>query len=562
MNDTVNPYDPHDHEPLPEGEEQAPPLTHTMAIVRWVILGGMTLFALIMILSYFGATPWSGGEAGATQYHCPMHPTYITAQPGDCPICGMSLVPINSNVDADSAAAAEHGDHAANSEDLGKVSIAKPGQYYCPMCPEVASDTASRCPICKMKLLKFEPGTMFTCDMHREVVTDAPGDCPICGMDLVPVSESDEHAEGGPQVDSGENDVPGLVPVTLDPQRLQLIGVRTGLVERRTIGDDKRIVGFVTPDETRVTNITPRVGGWVQQLFVNQTGQQVSRGQELLTIYSQDLYQAQQDYLVSLQTASRPGTDSLLSATRDQILDAARQRLRLLNMPENEIERLKSTGEARAELPLTSPFDGIVLDKSVLAGQYIGPNQSLFTIADLRKVWVLADVYEADLAGVSAGQEAVMTVTAFPGEEFHGKVAFIYPTVSEQTRTLKVRLEFDNSSYRLRPGMYAEVRLQGGEESVLAVSRDAVMDGSDIDYTFVVHDGTHFEPRAVETGRASGNYVEILSGLSEGEKVVTSANFLIDSESRLQAAISGMGGTQNGARGDTTSADPHAGHGK
>jgi len=544
-------YDPADHEPLPEGEEEAPPLTHTMAIVRWFILGGMTLFALVMVLSYFGATPWGAESAGATQYHCPMHPTYVSSQPGDCPICGMSLVPIDAKVNADSAAAAEHG--TTHEGKPGRVSVAQPGQYYCPMDPEVASDTEGKCPVCGMFLEKLEHGMKFTCDMHPEVITDRPGDCPKCGMDLIPVSDSETGTPEGASGDMGQAPVPGLVPVTIEPQRLQLIGVRNGKVKRRSLDGGSRLVGYVTPDESRVSNLNIRVSGWVQKLFVNETGQKVSAGQELLTVYSQDLYQAQQDFLAAMQSAGRPGTDSMLAATRRQILDAARDRLRLLGAPEEEITRLESTGEVRAELPLRSPVTGIVLEKTVLAGQFIGPDQTLFTVADLRNVWVLADVYEADLAGITIGQRAVITLAAYPGEEFSGKVSFIYPTVSAETRTLKVRLELDNPEMKLRPGMYADVRLQSAQEEILGIPRDAIMDGGHMAYAFVIHNGTHFEPRLITVGRTSGEYAEVLSGLAEGETVVTSANFLIDSESRLQAAISGMGGT---------AVDAHAGHGK
>jgi Cu(I)/Ag(I) efflux system membrane fusion protein len=200
-----------------------------------------------------------------------------------------------------------------------------------------------------------------------------------------------------------------------------------------------------------------------------------------------------------------------------------------------------------------SPFSGYVLEKNVVEGQYIGPDQNLFSIVDLSKIWVLADVYERDLGKVKIGQKVRMTSTAYPGEPFEGKVGFMYPAVSEQTRTLKIRMEFANPALQLRPGMYAEVELEGSGEPVLAVSAEAVMDGGDLQYAFVVHNGTHFEPRLLTIGRRSNDFMEVLSGLSEGELVITSANFLIDSESRLKAAIAGMGGTQPNA---------HAGHGK
>lgn len=549
-------------DPLREGEEQAPRGTRTMGIVRWALLIGLSAFALIMILTYFGATPWGGGTAAASQYHCPMHPTYISNQPGDCPICGMSLVPINAEVDADSAAAAEHGIHE---EELGLVSVAEPGQYYCPMDPKVASDTAGRCPICGMHLEKLEPGMTFTCEMHPEVITDRPGDCPICGMDLIPIEvgvETGRTDRADHTSDMDEAPVPGLVPVVIEPERLQLIGIKTSLVEHRPLDDKRQLVGYVTPDETRMTNLNVRVSGWVQKLNIDQTGQKVAKGQPLLTLYSQDLYQAQQDFLAALRTAQRQSGDSALVATRDGIVEATRDRLRLLGLTTEEINRIESATETTSDIALRSPINGVVLEKNVLPGQYITPDQSLFTVADLSRVWVLADVYESDLAAIEQGQKAIMTVTAFPSEVFEGEVGFIYPTVDPQTRTLKLRLEFANPDMKLRPGMYAQVNLQSDGAQVLAIPRNAIMDGGDIDYAFVMHGSNRFEPRQVKTGRSSDDWVEVTEGLSHGERVVTSANFLIDSESRLQAAISGMGGatTEAGAGAETPAASGQPGH--
>ncbi|MBI5265932.1 MAG: efflux RND transporter periplasmic adaptor subunit [candidate division Zixibacteria bacterium] len=549
----------HEHdEPMPEGEEQAPPLTHAMGIVRWFLLIGMTLFALTMLLTYFGATPWANSSQKSAMYHCPMHPTYVSSQPGDCPICGMSLVPIEGDTTKPAATATGNMQMADSS-----AVKAKPGQYTCPMHPEVISDTAGKCPKCGMFLEQVladstsvvaKPG-QYTCPMHPEVISDKPGECPKCGMDLELVKEatapSSGHAEHGGSM--GESTVPGLVSVTIEPQRLQLINVRTGTVQKRALGSVTQIVGYVTPDETRLSNVTVRINGWVQKLNVNETGQQVAKGETLLTIYSQDLYQAEQDYLLAYASTLRKGGDSTLASTRSQLLDAARERLSLLGLGESDIAALERSGRAEAAIPLRSPLNGVVLEKSVLAGQAINSSQPLFTIADLSTVWVLADVYESDLAGIRVGQKAEMTVTADPNQIYEGVVSFVYPTVSEQTRTLKVRLSFANPNMKLRPGMYAQVALAGSSGAVLAVPHSAVMDDGKLPYLFVVHGGTHFEPRKITVGRSSDEWAEVLSGVSEGDTVLTSANFLIDSESRLKAAISGMGGAP---------ADEHAGHRK
>jgi len=536
MSEEIHRYDPHEHEPLPEGEEEAPPYVHTMAIVRWIILSGMTLFAFVMILNYFGLTPWAGAASGPTQYHCPMHPTYIANQPGDCPICGMTLVPIDA-AGKEIKTGESTGTETTPPEAMGH-STAKPGQYTCPMHPEVVSDTPGKCPKCGMNLEQVPPETGAV-----EQGQDMSG---MSGM-----GGTTDHAQKS-ESDMGSSPVPGLVPVTIEPQRLQLIGVRTGSVEKRSLDGSLRLVGYITPDETKLSNIHVRFSGWVKELAVDQTGQLVKSNQRLLSVYSQDLFQAENEYIIARHSIERAG-DNVLRDTRNQLLLAARQRLDLLGVPQEEISRLDTASSPSSELWVRSPFSGYVLEKNVLIGQYISPDQNLFTIADLGRVWVLADVYERDLENVEIGQTAQMTTSAFPGESFTGTVSFIYPSVSEQTRTLKIRIEFSNSSIDLKPGMYAEVNLEGQGNSVLAAPADAVMDGGDRQYAFVVHNGAHFEPRLLKLGRSSDDYFEVISGLSEGEQVVTSANFLIDSESRLKAAIAGMGGAQPNA---------HAGHGK
>lgn len=527
-------YDPHEHEPIPEGEEKAPPLTKTMGLVRWGILALMTLFALVMLLSYFDLTPWSGNDKAGLQYHCPMHPTYISSQPGDCPICGMSLVPMNNTADTVAMDTSHMMSHDT---------------YACPMHPEVVSDSAGQCPKCGMNLELVEspaaqqthPGK-FTCPMHPEIVSDTMGRCPKCGMFLELIAEAGTGAG-----------VPGLVPITLESQRVQLIGVRTGTAQMRTITQSTSYPGTITADETKIANITSRVEGWVQKLLVNKTGQEVKQGETLFTLYSQDLYQAQQDYLTAIKSTKQGANDDLLVETRNQLVTAAKQRLNLLGLSANEIAQLEKNGKPSTEVPIQSPITGIVLEKNILPGQAIMPDQTLFTVADLRQIWVIVDIYESDLAHVQVGQDASITLSAFPGDQFHGSVAFIYPTVSEQTRTAQLRLQFQNPMLKLKPGMFANVQLGSTGESVLTVAREALMEDGDKDYVFVVHGRTHFEPRLVTVGAKSDEWVEIVSGLSEGETVATSANFLIDSESRLKAAIAGMGGT--------TQTD-HTGHGK
>ncbi|OGC96076.1 MAG: hypothetical protein A2W25_08565 [candidate division Zixibacteria bacterium RBG_16_53_22] len=662
-------YDPSEHEPMPEGEEKPPPLTRTMAAVRWTILAGMTIFALVMIVNALGLAPWDAHASDNVQYHCPMHPTYIASQPGDCPICGMSLVPINSEgkevagsesgpqdpVDRkpDKIPEAEKSDISKKGEKLSteqyvcpmhpEVKSDKPGDcpkcgmdlvkaakaekvsaettYVCPMHPEVTSDKPGECPKCGMDLT-VASGTreassdsataVYTCPMHPDVISDKPGECPKCGMDLVPASKTDNEQEidtvkskpagtsakyycpmhpevtsdepgrcpkckmflepvkqesdgkpdptppagheghSGMQMENNEQalarhpsggSVPGLVPVTIEPNRLQLIGVKTASVERRRLDSQTSIVGYVTPDENKMKNINARVSGWVVDLFVNETGQYVEAGQPLMSLYSQDLYQAEQDFLSARDALKDGSTDQALTSMRQQIYDAARVRLKLLGLSNDQIDELAKSDFASSQMMIKSPVSGYVLTKNILPGQYFTPDQNLFTVADLSDIWVIGDVYEQDISSVTAGMPVTMTLTAFPGERFSGKVDFIYPSVSSQTRAMKVRAQFPNKGMKIRPGMYAEIEIERGADNVLAIPQDAVMDNGDIQYAFIVHDRAHFVPTRLELGHETGDWVEVLSGVKGGDVVVTSANFLIDSESRLKAAIAGMTGT-------------------
>jgi Cu(I)/Ag(I) efflux system membrane fusion protein len=272
----------------------------------------------------------------------------------------------------------------------------------------------------------------------------------------------------------------------------------------------------------------------------------------LLSIYSPELYQSEQEYLIELSARERPlpghlhdtATDSSKAAVplehESGARSAARQRLRLLGVPEDELQRLDRERTASTRLTLRAPVAGTVLEKNVVDGQYVGPDVALFTLADLGRVWVLADLYEMDLGRLKVGDRAVFVSDGLPNRTFQGRVEFVYPTVSSETRTLKVRVALANLGGVLRPGMYGRVRVSGSGTSTLSAPAEAIVRAGDQDYVFLARAGGRFEPRRVALGRQDGDCVQVLAGLAEGDTVVASASFLIDSESRLQAALAGM----------------------
>jgi Cu(I)/Ag(I) efflux system membrane fusion protein len=263
----------------------------------------------------------------------------------------------------------------------------------------------------------------------------------------------------------------------------------------------------------------------------------VTAGQPLLTLYSPELYQSEQEYLIELHAMeTAPGTSHEQGGA-----GAARERLGLLGVPAAEIARLEAERSAATRLVLTAPFAGTVLERGVVEGQFVGADTPLFSLADLSRVWVLADLYEMDLGRVHAGDAAGFNAGALPGRTFAGRVDFVYPTVSSETRTVKLRVTLENPRGELRPGMYGSVIVSAGGANVLVIPGESVVHTGESDYVFLARAGGHFEPRLVTVGVQDGDHVQILKGLAEGDTVVASASFLIDSESRLKAAIAGMG---------------------
>ena len=347
------------------------------------------------------------------------------------------------------------------------------------------------------------------------------------GMDYIPVYES-ELQGAAPTVE-------GLAPVSIDTQRQQLIGLTTAEAKAGPVGGDLRATARVAVDETRVRHIHVKVDGYVEKLFVDFVGMPVAKGKPLFTFYSPDFVSAQEDYLLALRT--RRLLQGPLQSSGEDLLDAARRRMALWDVPPAELDELERSGTVRKSLTLYSPISGVVTAKTAAEGTRITPADTPYEITDLSRVWGVADVYEPEIPMVKVGMAAELTLGSFPDRTFKGRVAFIDPQVDPKSRTVKVRVELDNPRGELKPEMYGEMVLKSRARQGLTVPIDAVLDSGARKVVFVALGDGRFEPREVQTGANLGESVEILGGIRAGESVVTRASFLVDSESRLRAAL-------------------------
>jgi Cu(I)/Ag(I) efflux system membrane fusion protein/cobalt-zinc-cadmium efflux system membrane fusion protein len=426
------------------------------------------------------------------QYTCPMHPFVVTDQPGACPICGMSLVPVKSVSGATGAAS-------------GETKERKILYWVAPMDPNYRSDK--------------------------------PGKSPM-GMDLVPVYEDVGGEEG---------------TIRVDPNTIQSIGVRTTPVTVGELEKTIRTVGRVTYDERRIGTVNAKIGGWIEKLYVNTTGEKVRKGAPLIEIYSPDLVSAQQEYLIARrhfeQVKNSPFPDVVKSA--EDLLDSARKRLEYWDISDTQIADLEKTGNVRKTLVLYSPFNGVVVNKAAFDGTKVMAGMELFRIADLSRVWVQGDIYEYELPWVTVGVPATVTLDYLPGKTYRGKITYIYPYLEGKTRTATVRVELANPGGVLKPDMYVHIELAPmvGKKTVLVPS-EAVIRSGIRNVVFVSKGEGRFEPREIRLGmEGEEGTVQVLSGLAANELVVVSAQFLLDSESSLKEALkkfqSASGGSES-----------------
>lgn len=366
--------------------------------------------------------------------------------------------------------------------------------------------------------------------MNPDITSAVPAQDSM-GMEYIPVY-ADSMQTAGP-----------AGTVLIDSTTLQNIGVRTARAERRTLSHPVYALGRVAYDEQRITRLHPRTQGWIEEMYVEETGELISSNHILLGIYAPQLVSTQQEYLLALRNLETLRSSSFPDVRQgaEDLVEIALDRLRLLDVPDHQIEELTSTGQVSDLLHIHSPAGGIVTNIGVREGQYVTPQNELYTISDLSRVWVLVDIFENELPWVQVGDQALMTVTGAPGVIFEGQLTYVYPYADRQTRTIKARLEFDNEDLILKPDMIADVTIDSSpQQDVVAVPSEAIVRSGLREQVFIVREPGQFEPREVTVGVSSDGWTEISSGVEPGEEIVASGQFLIDSESKLREATARM----------------------
>lgn len=486
-----------------------------------VAVGGLVLV--------FGNLDWIAlpsvvptAKADDTYYTCPMHPNIMKTEPGTCPICGMDLVAKRSPK-LPNGKAKTWREAGTAEEETGHVHQSQ--LYTCGMHPNVVQDAPGTCPICGMDLTlvkKLPPKNKdqrkikhWVAPMDPTYISDKPGKSPM-GMDLVPAYEEEE----------GES---SSKTVTVDPVMVQNMGVRVANVEKTTLTRLIRTIGEIDVAEDQISVVNLRFSGWIEEIYADQTGQAVRRGQALFSIYSPELVSAQKEYLIAYNTGGKAS----------DLTKSAAERVRLWDIPQSVLDQIAKDQNVERTIVIRAPRSGYVLHKNVTLGARVVAGTDLYRIGNLKTIWVNTEVYEFDAPWIEVGQGANMELSYQKGRRFVGKVNYIYPTLDKKSRTLKVRLEFNNPGIELKPGMFATVWIEAQhKDDALVIPTESIIHTGERQLVFITQEVGKYQPREIVTGLSGdGHRTEVLSGLSEGQTVVTSGQFLLDSESQLQEAL-------------------------
>jgi len=508
-------------------------------------------------------------------YICSMHPYIISEGPGECEECGMNLSRLEGHKPGTALPLLEDiytspdnpmYVHEGRSKDPNTNSELIPitqSPIYQPQ--KEHTHTASSGSSYSDHAVEKEDGVLYTCGMHPDVIQDEPGICPICNMDLTPIRSKGGSSSGerkiaywiAPMDPNFISDKPGkspmgmdLVPVyednltievvSIDPVTVRNIGVTTTLSEIKDLTVELRTNGIVTIAEEAEYRINPKISGWIEKLYVSRTGDMVEKGDPLLDIYSPDLVSAQEEYLLALKTAAILTASNLdrISKGAGDLIEAARRRLEYWDIDNSQIEELERNGAVRRTLTLYSPVFGIIMHKNAVEGAAVKAGTDLFHIVDLSTVWVEAQVYEHEMPSIQAGNAVVVKSPYDQDVSLQGHVDYIYPYLDQKTRTATARIVVSNPDLVLRPDMYVDVRLESKPQmDAIVVPKNSVIRSGKRDLVFVAVGEGRFLPREVKVGLETDDYYEIVDGLSPGTAVVTSAQFLLDSEAKLQEAI-------------------------
>lgn len=441
----------------------------------------------------------------------------------------------------------------------GTKQEAKDKVFLCPMHPTYTSDRQGDCPICGMKLvekkMKNKPKSktkeiekvLYTCPMHPQIIKDSEGTCPICGMKLVKKKMKKESGMKGHNMKMPMGQSSEEFKLEIDPAKQQYIGIKTKKAERKNVSKEIKLLGTVEPDETKIYHIHTKFSGYIEKVYADYEGKLVEKGQPLFTVYSPALVSTQEEFLLALEAQEKLKGNRFpeIDKSQESLLMAARRRLELWDITDEQVDKLQQTKKVTKELTIYSPVSGFITKRNAFEGHEITPDEAIYDIADLSSVWILLETFEMDIPFIMLGQNVKIRFPYDNLKSFNGKVTYIYPTVDPMTRTTQIRVEVDNPGYKLKPGMYIDAIVFSSVGNHIVVPTQAIIETGERQVIFIKDREGKFSPREIEAGPEVNNERVVYSGLSEGEDIVVSGNFLLDSESNLQTALDQFSGHQH-----------------